>query len=462
MSSSVVDPLLLLRTSLSSNATITLLAAAPGEDGAAPDAAQGEEVYKLEECSHIAFPVSSASAPRPVFPKETKTRYLAQVGGDAFTLQALLFAYIQRDETAPNYMKNARAAGLQFVSVIERKGVVEWLAGRSDIEGPAGRIVPLESSAKRPADTEDASTAGGEAAPEALAGAPAPKKQRYATNKEDHAKVRTLLQLMEGPAYAIGTGTEVKVEKTGGVFKNRETVLRGDRVNSFESARQLVGPRLKLAGDDLRRTLGAAATSSSQPGKSTKKKQQNPIIIISPSSTALITMHNVKKFLEESIFIHSDDARVDPVGGGVKASRAAEDVIIIEHARTTSSISSSLGQGGSNDGRKQRFYVVDGVEALSKFGGLEDAWDRVVCVMTTGQEWQFRPYKWTEPKELFHHVKGVFVQWTSDAPNTKVRSWNVTELRIDPTKRHIDKSTVADFWRNLEAWMAMNKPSLLQ
>jgi parafibromin len=29
--------------------------------------------------------------------------------------------------------------------------------------------------------------------------------------------------------------------------------------------------------------------------------------------------------------------------------------------------------------------------------------DRVVCVLTTGQEWQFRPYKWSEPKELFHH-----------------------------------------------------------
>lgn len=29
--------------------------------------------------------------------------------------------------------------------------------------------------------------------------------------------------------------------------------------------------------------------------------------------------------------------------------------------------------------------------------------DRVVCVMTTGQAWQFRPYKWPEPKQLFHH-----------------------------------------------------------
>lgn len=75
------------------------------------------------------------------------------------------------------------------------------------------------------------------------------------------------------------------------------------------------------------------------------------------------------------------------------------------------------------------------------------------------------------------------MQWTNDPPNPKVRSWNVTELRvrphrcsehcfapshargtdsqqIDPTKRHIDKSTVADFWRTLEAWIAVNKPWL--
>ena len=48
-----------------------------------------------------------------------------------------------------------------------------------------------------------------------------------------------------------------------------------------------------------------------------------------------------------------------------------------------------------------RYYVVDSTEALSKFG--QDAWDRVVCVMTTGQAWQFKPYKWNDPKVLFHH-----------------------------------------------------------
>lgn len=95
----------------------------------------------------------------------------------------------------------------------------------------------------------------------------------------------------------------------------------------------------------------------------------------------------------------------------------------------------------------QRYFVVDSAEALSKFG--QDAWDRVVCVMTTGQAWQFKPYKWNDPKVLFHHgmrsacsfcslvthgygssVKGFYVSLTSDPPNPRVKDWNVTELKV--------------------------------
>lgn len=87
--------------------------------------------------------------------------------------------------------------------------------------------------------------------------------------------------------------------------------------------------------------------------------------------------------------------------------------------------------------------------------------DRVVCVITTGQEWQFRPYKWTEPKELFHHVKGIHFRFTNEPPNSKIANWNVAELKIDPVKRYIDKSTVSDFWRILEGWTAMHKSGVV-
>lgn len=29
--------------------------------------------------------------------------------------------------------------------------------------------------------------------------------------------------------------------------------------------------------------------------------------------------------------------------------------------------------------------------------------DRVLCVFTTGQAWQFKGYKWEDPKELFRN-----------------------------------------------------------
>lgn len=88
---------------------------------------------------------------------------------------------------------------------------------------------------------------------------------------------------------------------------------------NFESAKLLVGPRLKLARDENIRlqnlassskgvvatasTSNSTSSSSSSTGVKPRKKQVNPIIMISPSSTALITMHNVKKFLEESMYV---------------------------------------------------------------------------------------------------------------------------------------------------------------
>jgi hypothetical protein len=70
---------------------------------------------------------------------------------------------------------------------------------------------------------------------------------------------------------------------------------------------------------------------------------------------------------------------------------------------------------------------------------------------------------------FFLSVKGMYFSWTNDPPNGKIRGWNVTELKvalysitslassrrenyqIDPVKRHIDKSAVSEFWKQLEA-----------
>jgi len=136
------------------------------------------------------------------------------------------------------------------------------------------------------------------------------------------------------------------------------------------------------------------STDAAADPKMQAKKAKNlyPIIMISSSPTALITMHNVKRFLQESTFEPSQEARARAISeGNVKP----DDMIPIYRKRT------HIDSSGREMESHVRYVVVDSVEALSKFG--VDPWDRVVCVMTTGQEWQFKNYKWKDPKQLFHH-----------------------------------------------------------
>lgn len=71
-----------------------------------------------------------------------------------------------------------------------------------------------------------------------------------------------------------------------------------------------------------------------------------------------------------SRFIPSEDARRE--AAGASTAYVAEDVIQINHARATGSVG-----GAGNETRNARYFVVDSVEALSKFGGagkLDEAW----------------------------------------------------------------------------------------
>ena len=103
-------------------------------------------------------------------------------------------------------------------------------------------------------------------------------------------------------------------------------------------------------------------------------------------------MHNVKRFLQDSSFESPNDARARAAAEG---NARPEDMIPIYRKRT------HIDPSGQERETQARYCVVDGVEALAKFGN--DAWDRVIAVLTTGQAWQFKPYKWTEPRTLFHH-----------------------------------------------------------
>ncbi|PLW34214.1 hypothetical protein PCANC_21318 [Puccinia coronata f. sp. avenae] len=469
-----IDPLILFRRAITSRSDIHLMSQ------------DNTKVFTLALAFYISLPAPNG---RISLPKSLTTRYrkpgAPQEASPAtdrdhfYDSQSILCCYLNRGKGFAAYIQEANQQGCSFVSATERKAITDFLEGKSGSSEPSS-IVALESSVPAYQDylTREIGLTGGNvnAASEVISSATQGrdgltagtqgqaterpgteadesrmKRARYVVDKVDQDLVKRIMQLHESRQVS-----------------DRRTVLRGVKAVNFDSARLLVLDRIKARREELKTRLNGAGgpgnlvkpvgPPSSAPGQA-KRRSMNPIIIISPSSSALITMHNVKRFLEDAVFEPPNVAR----GSGTQIT-TSEDVIVVSHRRgyTTSQApaaptdSGAFGKSSGSADRAARYFVVDGVEALTKFG--EDAWDRVVCVMTTGQEWQFRPYKWSDPKELFHHVKGFFVQWTHDPPNPKVRAWNVTELRIDETKRHIDKSAAADFWRSLEAWIALHKP----
>jgi parafibromin len=125
------DPLLALRNSIKSKTPITY-------------AIGDQPTDSFISATHIVLPQS--------FLKSSPTRYRKPGVSDSsepssnpqdfFSLEAVYLAWLLRDAPGAEYMKQARENGLTlgFVSVTERKSVVDWLEGRtSDQE----RIVPL-------------------------------------------------------------------------------------------------------------------------------------------------------------------------------------------------------------------------------------------------------------------------------------------------------------------------------
>ncbi|KAI0668316.1 RNA polymerase II-associated protein [Trametes maxima] len=431
--SSGTDPLLALRIAIKSKKEVTYT------NDAGP-------ITSFSAATHVVL------SPTISLPKSTPTR-LRKPGStsvdpqsqpeDFISLGAIYLAWLLRDASGAEYMKQVRENGYMagFVSVTERKGVADWLEEKSQLltglipnntesTTPPGTPPQLRSATSLPSTSTLSKGADANSSP---------SKRRYVADNADVEVVK-------------------KIKTNEIELQDRTTVLRGIKPNNFNSVKVAFADKLKKLKESGSGKHGSGSTSwNSAPStpdskmQARKAKNQYPIIMISSSPTSLVTMYNVRRFLQDAVFEPSQDARTRAVSEG---NARAEDVIPIYRKRTT------IDPSGRETETQTRYFVVDSAEALAKFG--PDAWERVVCVMTTGQAWQFRPYKWQEPKTLFHHVKGMYFSWTNDPPNPKIKDWNVTELKIDPNRRHVDKSVVAHFWRILDQWTIAHKPSLMQ
>lgn len=235
-----------------------------------------------------------------------------------------------------------------------------------------------------------------------------PSKRAYVPSKTDAAFVKRLRT----------SGIEI-------VLQNRNDAMHGThpwtKTADFSSFRIALKPTI----DAARKAAGAGGSIKSTPQATAspsapvrRQRAQEPIIMLSNSPTSLINLFNVKKLLEEGVF-------VDPVEARSAAGGIAEPIVAVNHRNPNAPSQPASVRSG-------RFLVVDSAESLQKLAGSsgQDVWNRVVAVFTTGQLWQFKNYQWTEPRELFKHVMGVYVRWHNEPKNANVRDWPIMEMTV--------------------------------
>lgn len=109
-----------------------------------------------------------------------------------------------------------------------------------------------------------------------------------------------------------------------------------------------------------------------------------PIILVPSASQTLITIYNVKEFLEDGVFVPSEE-RMRAIKGGKPESVTVQRKLMVRGDRAGAA-------GGS-----MSFEVRDKPASLKS-----DDWGRVAAVFVLGKEWQFKDWPFKDHVEIFN------------------------------------------------------------
>ncbi|KAF9433452.1 hypothetical protein BGZ76_009443, partial [Entomortierella beljakovae] len=381
------DPLSLLREFTISKKPITLM-----NEG-------GNLVTELTEAANVVFADDKQTSQ---FPRSTPTNYRRGASDETYTLETLLFLLQRAHQSVAEYSLEGAQKGIPIVSILDKRGVLDYLTG---VTATSTHIVYQSSESNK---------RSGDGVVDDKQDDPS-KKQKSATSS-GHGDENEILRLIISRERLARTTASVlrgnksfaNIQKIGASILLKSKAKEEKTPAKKTDARQS-GATLPSTTSSSRPSTGSgsSATRPSTSGLASKSKSSAsriPIIIVPAAMTSMITMYNVKQFLEEQLFVDSEETR-SKVGN--KPPR-----ITIERRQKP------------NETHKTPYHVIDSTEKMR-----DEDWDRVVCVFTTGAEWQFKKWKWQKPIELFAHVKGFYVKWADEQPKEVITSWNVEVLK---------------------------------
>ncbi|TDZ61099.1 Cell division control protein 73 [Colletotrichum trifolii] len=355
----------------------------------------------LSQATHLRF---SHPAPASVS-LSTPTRFISS--DRPVDLRSIYFAWLNKDVAIPEYNASATRLNEELGSLgtVQNLAFVERLDLFTWLEGASEEsehIKPL-------AGDRDGKEGAGASASKA---APTTSKSRSGRGALD-------------PRLAVIYNGERKMG-------DRNTVLRGVKPTDFSHIRKLAVPFIQKKPHG---SSSAPANPSLALNQKPPSRRPDPIILLSPSASSLLRLSNIRAFLEQGRY-------------------AAPDGTITSHMLHVSRVMKEI-----DPSRPMRFILVEGPEQFKP-----EYWNRVVAVFTTGQAWQFKNYKWSNPQDLFRRIMGIYVGWRGDQPPDSVREWGhrVMPLGVDRWRdgtgaseaaRFRDKEAAEAIWKTIEANM---------
>ncbi|AMD19970.1 HCL181Cp [Eremothecium sinecaudum] len=205
------------------------------------------------------------------------------------------------------------------------------------------------------------------------------------------------------------------------VLMDHNSSLRGTKPRNF--AYLIKEAELKMVHQlkNSRRPEANAGVSKAPTGPK-HAAVNDPIILIPSAASSIFTIANIKQFLEESQYLHP------------------KELPTVQNDLTT------VVKKFDRISRPIKFLIVNNTRLFTK----PEYWNRVVGIFTTGHEWQFNNYQWSNPADLFQRCRGYYFHFAGDVIPKNVNQWNVQKIELDKSKRYKDVEVLRFFWDTME------------
>ncbi|KAL0457184.1 UNVERIFIED_CONTAM: protein CDC73 [Sesamum latifolium] len=322
-----------------------------------------------------------------------------------YTLETLVHFITNHHLKHTDYIQNARALRIPAVTLPDRKPLLDYLTGKVQ---SSDSILPLDFPNINPQITNLDRNVQNEAS-HAVGLESGNKAIELIIAKEKPIKDReAMLVFKKRDFYSVLTSATKRDEER----QRMEALQRKDNI--------VAKNRIESRGFGV----GEEATKMRKIGEGV------PIILVPSAFSTLITIYNVKEFLEDGVFIPTD-VKLKQVKGG------KPDCVTVQK-------------------KFSRDRVVTAYEVRDKPSALKsDDWDRVVAVFVLGKEWQFKDWPFKDHVEIFNKILGFYMRFEDDSVESAktVKQWNVKIISISKNKRHQDRAAALEVWDKLEEFM---------